>query len=53
MLSDLFLVRFQTKILQVFIISMHAIYHVHLILLDLVTVSDLPNLILATAANLN
>jgi hypothetical protein len=30
---------------------MHAIYHVHLILLDLVTVSHLLNLKLATAAN--
>jgi hypothetical protein len=50
---DLFLVHFQTKILQVFVISMHAIYHVLLILFDLVIVSQLLNLKLATAANLN
>jgi hypothetical protein len=51
--SDLFLIHFQTKVLQVFLISMHAIYHVHLILFDLVTASRLLNLILATAADFN
>lgn len=51
--SNLFLVHFQTTLFQVFFIFMHAIYHVHLIPLDLVTVSHLLNLKLATAVNLH